>query len=63
MKPDYYIHVHTRECTGVQNDGVNDVPVRVKRRRGEHVMTYRIWALMKVKDVAAIIGPLAKDVK
>lgn len=63
MKPDYYIHAHTRQCVETSREGDKYTHKKAQRRSGEHVMSYKVWALMKAKDVAAIIGPLAKDVK
>jgi len=63
MKPDYYVHAHMRTFMATTPDGDQYAHVKVTRKRGEHVLSYRIWKTMKPRDVARIIGPLAKDVK
>lgn len=63
MKPDYYVRQRTREVVETTRDGDNYSHKRVKRTRGEHVMTYRVWTTLKPHQVAKLIGGLAKDKK
>lgn len=65
MKPDYYIHQRTRTYTSTtRGKGKQpDTHEKVTKTAGEHVLSYRIWKTMNARDVATLIGPLAKDVK
>lgn len=60
MKPDYYIHQHTREVVETTRDTDGACThQRTDRTEGEHVMTYRVFQTLKEKDVIGLIGPLA----
>lgn len=63
MKPDYYIHQHTREVVETTRDGNDYTHERVEKTEGEHVMTYPVFKTLKEKDVIGLIGPLAQEKK
>lgn len=60
MKPDYYIHQHTREIVETIHDGGKDTHTPTTITEGEHVMTYPVFKTLKEKDISNLIGPLSE---